>query len=111
MPRGKKTEIKEVPRVRPNYGNLVVRPIEPNAATPGGIILPQLNERSKPFKGTIAFLDRDADYYNDVEGWAPGKTVYFKPYAAHEIEVDGEALLVISEDDILVTINDPVVLE
>ena len=93
--------------IRPLHDRVVVRRMEEQTVSAGGIVLPG-SASEKPDRGEIiaAGKGRITDS-GDVRAMdvAVGDTVLFKPYGPTEIKVDGETLLVMSEDDIIAVIE------
>lgn len=94
--------------IRPLHDRVVVRRMEEQTMSAGGIVLPG-SASEKPDRGEIvaAGKGRITDS-GDVRAMdvAVGDTVLFKQYGPTEIKVDGETLLVMSEDDIIAVIED-----
>lgn len=89
--------------VTPVGNRIVVRPHDPTSETDSGIVIPESAQKSKPSRGTAVAVG--FGYYLSNGDFKEltvhvGDDVEFDPYSAHEIEVDGEALLVISEPSV-----------
>ena len=90
-------------KLRPLHDRVVVRRIEPEAKTSGGIIIPD-TAKEKPGEGEIVAVGpgkRDEAgklFPLDVK---PGDRVLFGKWSGTEIKVDGEDLMVMNEADIL----------
>lgn len=82
---------------------VVVRRLEAEEKTSGGIILPD-NAKEKPQRGEVIavgagkLLDSGVRAKPDV---AEGDLVLFGKYSGTEVKVDGEELLIMRETDIL----------
>lgn len=96
-----------VPKVKPIGDKLLVKRLEAEEKTKGGIVLPD-SAKEKPSEGKILALGDG----KIVEG---GKTVgfqvkkgdriLFSSYAGTEIKLDGDDYLIMSESDILAVIE------
>ena len=90
-----------------NVGKLVVKPTPPKTTTPGGIILPESvdDDTQTGFIVSVGHLtNKDgAGCYND-SFFNVGDLVVFKNYAT-SIELNGERLLVVNKEDILVKVK------
>ncbi len=90
-------------KIKPLGDRLVVKPLEGEEVTPGGIVLPE-TAKEKPQKGEVLAVGPGA---RDEEGKrikmdvAVKDKVLFAKYAGTEIKVDGEKLLILRESDIL----------
>ena len=89
--------------IRPLYDRVVVRRIEAQTTSTGGIIIPG-SAAEKPNQGEViavgpgALLDSGEARELTV---SVGDRVLFSKYSASDIEIDGEELLIIRESDIL----------
>jgi len=93
--------------VKPLGGNVLVRRVEAEEKSPGGIVLPD-NAREKPREGVVLALG-DGRMLEDGKraefSVSEGDRVIFSSYAGNEVKVDGEDLLLISEQDILAIVK------
>ena len=89
--------------LRPLNDKVIVRRLEAEAKTAGGVILPD-TAKEKPRQGTIEAIG-DGRLLDNGErasfGVKAGERVLFSSYAGNDIKVDGEELLVMGEEDIL----------
>ena len=89
--------------IRPLHDRVIVKRMEEERTSPGGIVLPD-GATEKPVKGEVVavgngkVLDSGAMRALDVKA---GDQVLFGKYSGTEIKVDGEELLVMKEDDIV----------
>ena len=89
--------------IRPLHDRLIVKRIDEETTTKGGIIIPD-TAKEKPLKGTIvaAGPGKRADDGKIMEMCVKaGDTVLFGKYAGTEIKIDGADYLIMREDDIL----------
>jgi chaperonin GroES len=82
----------------PLAGHVVVKRLEGETQTASGIVLAE-SAKEKPQKGVVVAVGAG------LEGKDPqvteGQTVLFKQYGPTEVEVDGEELVVLEEEQIL----------
>lgn len=89
--------------IRPLHDRVLVRRLEDETTTPGGIVIPD-SAKEKPAQGEIIAAGNGKILENgevralDVK---VGDKVLFGKYAGTEVKVDGEELLVMREDDIV----------
>jgi len=82
---------------------VVVRPIEPEQQTAGGIVLPDAAQ-AKPQQGRVLSVGdgcRLPDGTRAQPQVSEGDRILFQRYAGTNVVVDGEELLILSEHDIL----------
>jgi chaperonin GroES len=93
--------------IRPLHDRVLVRRMEEERKSAGGIIIPD-NATEKPNQGEIiaAGNGRITDS-GDVRAMdvKVGDKVLFGQYAGTEVKVDGETLLMMKEEDILAVIE------
>ena len=89
-------------KIRPLHDRVVVRRLDDERTTPGGIVIPD-SAAEKPMQGEVLavgngkLLDNGEQRGLDVK---TGDTVLFGKYSGTEVKVDGEEVLVMREDDI-----------
>ncbi|MDX9911053.1 MAG: co-chaperone GroES [Phycisphaerales bacterium] len=94
--------------VRPLHDKIIVRRDEAEGRTDSGIFLPE-SSKDKPKTGTIEAVGTGA--LNTETGERipltvkKGDRVIFSSYSGTEVKLDGEELLIMSEDDILAIID------
>ena len=94
-------------KLRPLDDRVVIKPLEAQDKTAGGIFLPD-TAKEKPQEGEVlavgpgAFNDKGERMPMDV---AVGDKIIFSKYGGTEIKIDGEEYLVMSQRDILAKIN------
>jgi chaperonin GroES len=94
-------------KVVPLNDKIVVKRLEAEDRTPGGIVLPD-TAKEKPRQGKVLSLG-DGKLLDSGKR-APfqvkeGDRVLFTSYAGNEVTVDGEELLIMTEDDILAVVD------
>lgn len=93
--------------LRPLHDRVIVRRMEEETTSPGGIVIPD-NAAEKPSRGeVIAAGDGKVTDSGEVRALAVkvGDKVLFGKYAGTEVKVAGEELLVMREDDIVAVIE------
>ena len=93
--------------LRPLHDRVIVRRMEEETTTAGGIVIPD-NAAEKPSRGEIiAAGNGKITDSGDVRPLAVkvGDKVLFGKYAGTEVKVEGEELLVMREDDIVAVID------
>jgi chaperonin GroES len=94
---------------RPLGDRVVIKRVEEETKTKGGIIIPD-NAKEKPQEGEVIAVGPGARDDNgqiqplDVK---PGDRILFGKWSGSEVKIDGEDLLIMKESDIL-GILDPV---
>ena len=88
---------------RPLHDRVLVRRVEENAKTLGGIIIPD-TAKEKPQQGEIIAVG--AGVRDDDGAWIPldvkvGDRVLFGKWSGTEVTIDGEELLIMKESDVL----------
>lgn len=93
-------------KVQPLSNHVFIEPINKEAQTKSGIVLPETSAGEKPMMGkVIAVGPGKFDEGKLVPMTVKvGATVLFKKYGPDEIEIDGKKLLVGDEDDVLAII-------
>jgi len=94
-------------KIRPLGDKVVVKRVEAEAKTAGGIVLPD-TAKEKPKRGVVRAIGDgrllDSGQRSKLQV-AAGDEVLFSSYAGTEIKVDGEELLILDEGDILAIIG------
>jgi chaperonin GroES len=93
-------------KVVPLGVNVVVKRIEQEATTAGGIVLPE-KAREKPQEGRVLSVGDGRqlpDGSRAPHQVSEGDRVLFTRWAGTEVEVNGETLLIMNEDDILAVV-------
>ncbi len=94
--------------IRPLQDRVVVRRLESETTTAGGIVIPD-TAAEKPNQGEVVAVGPGARLDNgEIRAVAvqPGDRILFGKYSPNEITVEGEELLIIREADILAVIED-----
>ncbi len=95
-------------KIRPLHDRLIVRRMEEERTTAGGIVIPD-SAAEKPIQGKVVAIGKGKLMDNgdvrplDVKA---GDTVLFGKYSGTEVKIDGEELLVMREEDIMGVLED-----
>jgi chaperonin GroES len=90
-------------KVRPLADRLVVKRIEQEEKTKGGIIIPD-TAKEKPAEGLVVAVGSGKILKNGkVRPLAvkPGDRVLFGKYSGNEVKIDGVEHVILNEDDVL----------
>ena len=94
-------------KIRPLHDRVVVKRMEEEKTSPGGIVIPD-SATEKPIKGkVVAVGNGKITESGDVRKLdvKKGDEVLFGKYSGTEVKVDGDELLVMREDDIMAVIE------
>jgi chaperonin GroES len=90
-------------KIRPLQDRIIVKRVEEEEKTKGGIIIPD-TAKEKPMEGKITAVGK-GKVLEDGKVHPPdvkvGDRVLFGKYAGTEVKIDGEEHLIMREDDIL----------
>ena len=90
-------------KFRPLHDRVVVRRIEQQEKTAGGIIIPD-TAKEKPMEGEIIAVGpggRDENGKLIPIDLKPGDRILFGKWSGTEVKIDGEELLIMKESDIM----------
>jgi chaperonin GroES len=90
-------------KIRPLHDRVIVRRLEEEEKTKGGIIIPD-SAKETPAEGKIVAVGPGArDEKGNVTplGVKQGDIVIFSKYAGSEVKIEGEEHLIMREEDIL----------
>ena len=93
--------------IRPLHDRVVVKPMEENRTSPGGIVIPD-SAAEKPVQGKIVavgkgkILDSGQVRPCDVK---VGDKILFAKFGGTEVKVDGQDLVVMREEDVMAVIE------
>ncbi len=90
-------------KIRPLQDRLVVRRVQEEETSKGGIIIPD-TAKEKPIEGEVIAVGKGK--VNEKGGQRPldvkvGDRVLFGKYAGTEVKIDGEERLILREEDVL----------
>ncbi len=90
-------------KIRPLQDRVIVKRLEEEAKTKGGIIIPD-TAKEKPMEGLVISVGKGKTADDgklikpDVKA---GDRILFGKYSGTEVKIDGQELLIMREDDIL----------
>ena len=93
--------------LRPLHDRVVIKRVEEETKSPGGIVLPGA-AAEKPSRGTVIAVGRGKLLDNgevrplDVK---VGDYILFGKYSGSEVKIDGEELIIMREDEIMAVIE------
>ena len=94
-------------KVKPLHDRVIVKRVEEEGKTKGGIIIPD-TAKEKPVEGEVMAVG-EGKVGDDGKRIAlevkPGDKVLFGKYAGTEIQIDGEENLIMREDDIIAIVE------
>ncbi|MCC8165627.1 MAG: co-chaperone GroES [Planctomycetes bacterium] len=94
--------------VKPLADKILVKRLEAQEVTKGGIVLPD-SAKEKPKEGRVVEVGpgriNDSGERSQMQ-ISKGDRILFTSYAGTEIKVDGEEFLIMSEDDVLAIVRD-----
>ncbi len=93
--------------IKPLFDNVLVKPLEEETKTPGGIVLPE-TAKEKPQIGKVMAVGSGG--VSDEGKKIPmlvkvGQKVIYKKWGGNEVKVNGEEWLLIEQKDILAIIE------
>jgi chaperonin GroES len=94
-------------KVRPLHDRVIVKRIEEEETTKGGIIIPD-TAKEKPIEGKIVAVGAGKILENGKKQpleVKKGNRVLFGKYAGTEINIEGEEHLIMREDDIIAIVE------
>jgi chaperonin GroES len=90
-------------KVKPLSDRIIIRPLEAEQKTAGGIIIPD-NAKEKPQKGEVVAVGagKIADNGQKIEmTLKAGDKVLYGKYSGTEVSIDGADYLIMKESDVL----------
>lgn len=94
-------------KVRPLHDRLIVKRLEEEEKTKGGIIIPD-TAKEKPIEGKVIAVGKgkvQEDGTTIPMEVKKGDRILFAKYAGTEVKIDGEEHLIMKEDDVLAIIE------
>ena len=94
-------------KIRPLHDRVIVKRLEEERTSPGGIVIPD-SAAEKPVQGKIVAVGKGKILEDgqvralDVK---VGDKILFGKYSGTEVKVDGEELLVMREEDVMAVIE------
>jgi chaperonin GroES len=96
-------------KFRPLHDRILVKRLEAEDKTKGGIIIPD-NAKEKPTEGLVIAVgsgkraDDGTIHPLDIK---PGDRIIYGKWSGTEIKIDGEELLILTETDVMGIVDDP----
>ena len=90
-------------KIKPLHDRVVVRRIDEEERTPGGVIIPD-TAKEKPMQGEVLACGpgaRDEAGKRIPPDVKEGDTILFGKWSGTEVKIDGEELLIMKESDIM----------
>ena len=97
-------------KLRPLQDRVLIRRVEPETKTSGGIFIPD-TAQEKPMEGEIVAVGpgvRDENSKLQPLDVKAGDRVLFGKWSGTEVKLDGEDLMIMKESDIMGVIDRPV---
>jgi len=94
-------------KVKPLHDRLIVRRLEEEEKTKGGIIIPD-TAKEKPIEGKVIAVGAGRVKKDGTKiplEIEKGNRVLYAKYAGTEVKIDGEEYLIMKEDDVLAVIE------
>ena len=94
-------------KIRPLHDRVIIRRMEEEKTSPGGIVIPD-SATEKPVKGEVVAVGKGKILENgdirplDVK---VGDMILFGKYSGTEVKIDSDELVVMKEDDIMAVID------
>lgn len=94
-------------KIRPLHDRVIVKRLEEERTSPGGIVIPD-TAAEKPIQGKVVAVGKGKILEDgnvrplDVK---VGDKILFGKYSGTEVKVDGEELLVMREEDVMAVIE------
>ena len=95
-------------KIKPLHDRVVIRRIDEEERTPGGVIIPD-TAKEKPMQGEVLAVGpgaRDEDGKRIAMDVKVGQKVLYGKYAGTEFKLDDDELLIVSQKDILAIVAD-----
>jgi chaperonin GroES len=95
-------------KFRPLHDRVVIRRLEGEERTKGGILIPD-TVKEKPQEGEVIAIGpgaRDENGRLTPLDLKPGERVLFGKWSGSEVKIDGEELLIMKESDVMGVIED-----
>jgi len=95
-------------KIRPLHDRVVIKRLEEERTTPGGIVIPD-TATEKPIRGEVLAVGNGKILENgEVRALdlKVGERVLFGKYSGTEVKVEGEDVLVMREDDVMAVLED-----
>ena len=95
-------------KIRPLHDRVVIKRLEEERTSPGGIVIPD-TATEKPIRGEVIAVGNGKILENGETrplDLKVGDRVLFGKYSGTEVKVDGDDVLVMREDDVMAVLED-----
>ena len=95
-------------KIKPLQDRIVIKRIEEEEKTKGGIIIPD-SAKEKPQEGRVVAIGDGKTLESGQKApltVKPGDKILFGKYSGTEIKIDGEEHLILREEDVLAIVQD-----
>jgi chaperonin GroES len=93
--------------IRPLHDRILVKRVDAESKTPGGLIIPD-NAKEKPVEAVVVAVGsgkRDKDGVLIALDVAAGDRVLFAKYSGSEVKIDGADHVILREEDVLAVLS------
>src|SRR5207302_8601701 len=107
LPSGSQVSIETPMKIRPLHDRILVKRLEEESKTSGGLFIPD-SAKEKPIQAKVIAVGagkRDKDGKIIPRDAKAGDKVLFSKYSGSEIKIDGEEHLIMREDDLLAVLD------
>ena len=94
-------------KIQPLGDRIVIKPLEAEEKTKGGIVLPD-TAKEKPQEGEVVAVGKGKVLESgkvEATEVKPGNIVLYGKYSGTEVSIDGEDYLIVREEDILAIVK------
>jgi chaperonin GroES len=94
-------------KIRPLHDRILVKRLDEESKTSGGLFIPD-TAKEKPIQAKVIAVGagkRDKDGKIHALDVKPGDKVLFSKYSGSEVKIDGEEHLIMREDDLLAVLD------
>ena len=90
-------------KLRPLHDRIIVKRLEEDRKTPGGIVIPDTATEKPSMGEVVAVGPGKTDEHGKLQpmGVKPGDKVLFGKYSGQEFKLEGQDLLHMREDDVI----------
>ncbi|HLV09988.1 MAG TPA: co-chaperone GroES [Halanaerobiales bacterium] len=92
--------------IRPLNDRIVVKYVEKEEKTKGGIVLPDTAKEEKPQQGEIIAIGKDCCKEDDAPQIKVGDVVVFDKYAGSKVMIKDDEFVIVKLEDVLAVIED-----
>lgn len=104
----KKTDISSKTKIQPLFDNVLIKPLQAEETTPGGIILPDTAKEKPQIGEVMAIGEGVMDDGKIVKGSIivkVGQKVMYKKWGGNEVKVGTEEWMIVEQKDILAIVS------